>query len=125
MTMRKATPQEEKDFREVVTVIIVAITLILLLVYVYPSVYTYVFGQVEVKQSSTINGQKSVIQQCDGTPKACVSNMFMNLTGTPGTIKVTESSGAVSIHYCVSHDTGERCKTYKLGYNGTITEVKK
>jgi len=80
--MRKATEQEEKDFREVVTVIIVAIALILLLIYVYPLVYTYVFGQVEIKQSVTTytNGQKTSAISCLGMTKDCTgSSLFLKL----------------------------------------------
>jgi FlaG/FlaF family flagellin (archaellin) len=117
--MSTTTPEQEKDFKEVVTVIIVAIALILLLVYVYPLVYTYVFGQVDVKQSITTNtnGKTTSISTSSGTTT-------LKLSGVPGTIKLTEGSGAVTIKYCVHHQTSERCKLYSLYYNGTITEVK-
>jgi len=119
---------------------------------------TYLNAQVEVKQSVTTNnnGQNtsvvaclsltdckgselflkllgqttSINQHCDGTPKACVSNLFMNLTGTPGTIKVTETGGGVSIHYCAVDPKAfarlpvVRCYDYKILANGTISEVR-
>jgi hypothetical protein len=109
MTMRKATPQEEKDFREVVTVVIVAITLILLLVYVYPSVYTYVFGQVEVKQSTTLNGQTTSMKTQDDKTTIKV------LQG--GTIQLTNDPKDFKIKYC---DSG--CQSYRLLKNGTMIE---
>jgi hypothetical protein len=112
----KATEQQEKDFKEVVTVVIVVIALILILVYVWP----LVFGQVEKKQSVTKNdnGQHTGINEVyNGTPKSCDSLVSMKLLGDTRT--VTEEQGTVMIHYRKA-----TCHTYGLADNWTVTEVK-
>jgi FlaG/FlaF family flagellin (archaellin) len=64
-------------------------------------------AQVEAKQTVTNTNN------CDGLPSVCDQTIKFN------GLTVTNDHGHMTIHYCK-----EKCHTYKLESNGTISEVR-
>jgi hypothetical protein len=79
------------------------------------------YAQVEVKQSVTTdtNGQSTSINSsnCLGLPSAS-DRYSIDLPLHGGKVNLTETPGAVTIHYCK-----EKCHTYRIADNGTIRKV--
>jgi len=85
-------------------------------------------AQVEVKQSTTINGQTTSAIHCLGIVKNCTWSSFFLKLLQGGAINLTEKPGGILIHSCATPLNSftarpYNCHTYDILNNGTISEV--
>jgi hypothetical protein len=77
----------------------------------------HVYAQVEVKQSSTVNGQTTVTKTTQNGKSWTSEDKLSIQSG--GSADVILKPGELKIHYCNEDD---HCKNYVIWNNGTVTK---
>jgi hypothetical protein len=78
----------------------------------------HVNAQVEVKQSSTVNGQTTTVTKTTQNGKSWTSEDKLSIQ-SGGSADVILKPGELKIHYCNEDD---HCKNYVIWNNGTVTK---